>query len=94
MFTRAPLLCHFDLMKPIQVESDASAITLGAILTQLHEGCWHPVMYMSKKLKGAEQNYDTPDAELMAIVEAFRKWRHYLAYAHEPTEVLTDHLNH
>lgn len=30
----------------------------------------------------------------MAIVESFRKWRHYLAYAKAPVQVLTDHLNH
>ncbi|KPM33885.1 hypothetical protein AK830_g12686, partial [Neonectria ditissima] len=38
--------------------------------------------------------YSTPDSELLAIEEAFRTWRHYLAYADTQIEVLTDHLNH
>ena len=41
-----------------------------------------------------ELRYNTPDAELLAIVEAFRKWRHYLAYILYSIEVLTDYLNH
>lgn len=35
-----------------------------------------------------------PRGELLAITEAFRQWRHYLAYTETKTTVLTDHLNH
>lgn len=93
-FTEAPLLRHYDPELPTRVETDASGYALGAILTQLSEGRWHPVAFMSKKLVGAELRYDTPSSELMAIVVSFRTWRHYLAYLDEPVEVLTDHLNH
>ena len=94
LFTRAPLLQHYDPSLPTRVESDASAFAIGAILSQLKGGRWHPVAFFSRKLKGAELRYDTPDAELMAIVGAFRVWRSYLAYVQEPVQVMTDHLNH
>ena len=39
----------------------------------------------------AETWYETHDDELLAIVEAFKTWRHYLeGYKHEVI-VLTDH---
>jgi hypothetical protein len=43
------------------------------VLTQLHQGRWHPVAYLSKKLQNAELRYNTPKAELFAIVHAFNK---------------------
>jgi transposase InsO family protein len=94
LFGRAPFLRHYDPALPIRVETDASAFAIGAILSQLWEGRWHPVAFLSRKLHGAELRYDTPDAELMAIVEAFRVWRPYLAYVQDSVQVLTDHLNH
>jgi transposase InsO family protein len=94
LFGRAPFLRHYDPTLPIRVETDASAFAIGAVLSQLWEGRWHPVAFLSRKLHGAELRYDTPDAELMAIVEAFRTWRPYLAYAQDSVQVLTDHLNH
>ncbi len=41
----------------------------------------------------AELNYGGPDQEMLAIVEAFKGWRHYLEATAEPTLVLTDHQN-
>ena len=38
-------------------------------------------------------NYGTPDQEMLAIVEAFKHWRHYLEGSKYPVEVLTDHQN-
>lgn len=93
-FAIAPILQHFDPALPICLETDASAFAIGAILSQLHGDRWHPVAFLSRKLAGAELRYDTADAELLAIVEAFRAWRHYLSYTQHQVVVLTDHLNH
>ena len=40
-----------------------------------------------------ELNYDVHDKELLAIFEAFKKWRHYLKGTPAPVEVFTDHKN-
>jgi len=39
------------------------------------------------------QHDNVYDKELLAIVEAFKKWRHYLEGAVTPVEVITDHKN-
>ena len=41
----------------------------------------------------AERGYETHDAELLAIVMAFKQWRHYLEGSRYPIEVITDHNN-
>src|SRR5204862_3821500 len=56
-------------------------------------GLWHPVAFWSHKFAGAELNYSTPDQEMMAIVCAFERWRHYLEGSEHPVEVLSDHQN-
>jgi hypothetical protein len=43
------------------------------------------VASFSRKLAPAEINYDTGDKAALAIVEAFRTWRHYLEGAQHPT---------
>ena len=67
LFTRAPILRHYDPELPLRIETDASAFAIGAILAQLHGDRWHPIAYMSKKLQGSELRYNIPDAELIAI---------------------------
>ena len=47
----------------------------------------------SRKMIPIETWYETHDGELLAIVEAFKTWKHYLeSYKHEVL-VLTDHNN-
>ena len=38
----------------------------------------HMICYETRKLKDHENNYDTHDLELAAIVHALKMWRHYL----------------
>src|SRR5207244_2231230 len=52
---------------------------------------WHPVAFWSRKMILAERNYETHDAELLAIVMSFKHWRHYLEGAKFPIVVITDH---
>ena len=62
----------FDTKKPVQVETDASDLAIGACLTQEHNGKRHLVAYYSRKITLAEQNYEIYDKELLAIVVALR----------------------
>ena len=41
----------------------------------------------------AETRYDAHDKELLAIVESFKRWRHYLEGSCRPVKVLSDHAN-
>ncbi|KAF8750267.1 hypothetical protein RHS01_09459 [Rhizoctonia solani] len=92
--TNAPVLCHADPSKPYFLETDASGAALGSILSQRQEdGRLHPLGFLSESFKGAEQNYDTHDKELLAIIRSFEYWRIFLEGTLHPVTVFTDHRN-
>ena len=101
-FTKAPILRHFDPECHIRIETDASGYAIGGVLSQLtsdhltsdqDQGQWHPVAYFLRKMIPAETRYETHNGELLAIVEAFKTWRHYLEGCKYEVLVLTDHDN-
>ena len=108
-FIKVPILQQFDPKSYIQVETDASGYTIGRVLSQLNLdsnassndsnanksnfGQWHSVAYFSRKIIPAETRYETHDVELLAIVEAFKTWRHYLKGCKHKVLVLTDYNN-
>ena len=94
-FTEAPILHHFDPERYIRIETDASGYAIGGILSQLtpESGQWHPVAFFSRKMIPAETRYETHDQELLAIVEAFKTWRHYLEGCKFEVLMLTNHNN-
>ena len=79
-FTEAPILQHFDPEQYIRVETDVSGYAIGRVLSQLTNdvGQWHPMAYFLCKMIPAKTRYKTHDGKLLAIVEAFKTWRHYL----------------
>jgi transposase InsO family protein len=98
-FQEAPLLVHFDPTKQCRVETDASTKAIAGTISQQvssPDGTkkhWHPIAFWSRKLQPAERNYTTHDQELLAIVDCFKEWRHYLEGSQHTTQVLTDHNN-
>ena len=94
-FTEAPILHHFDPERYIRIETDASGYAIGGILSQLtpESGQWHPVAFFSRKMIPAETRYETHDQELLAIVEAFKTWGHYLEGYKLEVFMLIDHNN-
>ena len=49
--------------------------------------------FFSYKMIPAETRYKTYDGELLAIIEAFKTWRHYLEGSRHEVFVLTDYNN-
>jgi len=93
-FLSAPVLTHWIPDSPIIVETDASDYAIAAILSIiLPNGEIHPVAFSSRTLSASELNYDTHDKELLAIFDAFKKWRHYLEGSGSPIDVVMDHKN-
>jgi hypothetical protein len=95
MFSKAPILIHFDPSNPIVLETDASDYAIAAILSQISpsDGDIHPVAFHSRSMQPAEVNYEIYDKELLAIFEAFKVWRPYLEGARHTILVLSDHKN-
>jgi len=92
-FRTAPILAHFYPERETVIETDASDFALGAILSQFQDKRLHPVAFHSRKLNSSKRNYEIHDKELLAILEAFMEWKHYLYSADKPITVYTDHQN-
>ncbi|QRW19694.1 Retrotransposable element Tf2 protein [Rhizoctonia solani] len=92
--TNAPVLCHANPTKPYFLEMDALGAALGSILSQQQEdGRLHLLGFLSESFKGAEQNYNTHNKELLAIIRSFEYWRIFLEGMAHPITVFTDHWN-
>ena len=92
--TSEPILIGADLSKMYEVETDVSDYALGGKIGQRDEnGVLHPIAFFSRELHGPELNYQMHDKELMVIIEACNKWRHYLGGAQQQVRVYTDHKN-
>src|SRR6266571_5144176 len=89
-----PVLLFPQLTEPFEMEVDASAIAIGAVLNQKgQDGKTHPVAYYSELFSTPERNYDVYDRELLAIVKALRQWRTYLLGSPHQITIYMDHSN-
>ena len=78
------VVCVVDETAPFQVETDASEFALAATLSQKGR----PVAFISRTLSKTEQKHSAVEKEAAAIVEAVRKWKHYLTGKH--STLITD----
>jgi len=79
-----------DPNQPFTLETDASDLATGAVLSQKDsKGTLRPVAFLSKKLNRHELNYAVHEKETLAVIHAIEKMRHFLIGTH--TEVITDH---
>ena len=99
LFTSAPILRMFDPQLRTRIETDASGFIIKAVISQLFHNVfygrsdWHPITFYSRKMSGAERNYEIHDSELLAIVAAFKEWRQYTEGSLYTVEILCDHKN-
>lgn len=82
---KATQLVHYDLNKPVVIETDASLKGLGAVLLQ--DG--QPVRFLSKSLTPAETEYSGIERELLAVLFACEKL-HVYTFGRE-VSINTDH---
>jgi len=87
----APILILPDPKLPFTVTTDASEYAIGAVLSQNQGKGEQPIVYESRKLTSAEQNYPIHEKELLAIIHAIRLWRPYLEG--QKFTVVTDHAS-
>lgn len=84
-----PVLITPDFKKEFVVQTDASDVGLGAVLSQEVGGEEHPVTYLSRKLSPAERNYSIVERECLAIKWALESLKYYLLG--RSFRLITDH---
>ena len=79
-----------DFDKDLTLETDASRLGLGAILSQYQDDKkLHPIAYVSQSVSTSEANYSITDLETLAVVWAVTYFRYYL-YGHN-VNIFTDY---
>ena len=88
-------LTYFDKNAPTKIVTDASPVSLGAVLVQEQDSAWTPVCYASRSLTGCEQRYSQTEKEALGVVWACDRF-HVYVYGmkfvvetdHKPLEVI------
>ena len=88
--TEAPVLAFPQFGRPFLLETDASGVGLGAVLSQVQDDSTNrPIAYASRTLQPHERNYGISELEALGVVWGIKHFRHYI-YGHQCT-VYTDH---
>jgi len=65
---------------PCILDTDASDVAVGAVLSQMVDGVDKPIGYFSRVLNGTQRNYCPTRRELLAIITSLQHFRHNLLF--------------
>lgn len=82
LLTEAPLLAYPRETGEFILDTDASDVGIGAVLSQVQDGEERVIAYGSKSLEKAERNYCITRRELWAVVHFVEHYRHFLIGRH------------
>ena len=92
LLTEAPILGYPTADDPFVVDTDASLVGVGAVLSQTQDSKAKVISYFSHRLYKAESNYCVTRRELLAVIKALREFHPYLFG--RPFTPCTDHAAH
>lgn len=85
----APVIARPNFNLPFVIQTDASNVGLGAVLSQTIDDKKHVICFASRSLSAAEKNYSTTEKECLTVIWAISKFRAYVEGYH--FLVITDH---
>ena len=86
-----PILAYPTRTDKFVLDTDASKLAIGAVLSQVQNGVERVIAYGSKTLNKAERAYCTTKRELLAVVHFVQQYRPYLTG--RPFTIRTDHAS-
>jgi len=86
-----PVLASPQPGKPCILDTDASDVAVGAVLSQVSDGEERPIAFFSRMLGRSQQSYCATRHELLVVILALQYFSHYLL----GTQVIlcTDHAS-
>ena len=92
------ILVYYNLKLSIQIETDALRAAVLKALLQLKKNAWdqihwHSVAFWFCKMMSAKCNYNTENAEMLAIVMTFKHWQHYMKEIKHVITVIINYAN-
>jgi len=90
-FAEMVTLANLQPDQTFVLDTDASDVALGAILSTTVDGVERPITFFSRVMNSAQRNYCATRRELLAVIAGLQHFRHYLVGA---TVILrTDHYS-
>ena len=78
LLTRAPVLAYPLIGSPFILDTDASGVGIGAVLSQIQGGEERVIAFGSRSLSKAERNYCAARRELWAVIYFTEHYKHFL----------------
>ena len=91
LLLKEPVVAYPDFSVPFRLYTDASNISLGAILTQKQEGRERIICCTGRTFNKSEQNYSATKKECLAVVWGIKNFCNYLIANH--LKVYTNHYS-
>ena len=93
-FINSTVLKHAESNLSYVIKMNASNCEIKEMLLQIDKNNKKRlIVYHSKKMIEAEQNYDIHDKELLAIVDALKKWKVQLKETKHQVQMMSNHKN-
>jgi len=61
---------------PCILDTDASDVALGGVLSQMVDGVERPIAFFSRVMNSAQRGYCTTRRELLAVIASLQHFRH------------------
>ncbi|GBL86854.1 Retrovirus-related Pol polyprotein from transposon 17.6 [Araneus ventricosus] len=90
ILSKEPVLCLYNPKSETEIHTDASIDSFGACLLEksIVDNDLHPVYYTSRKTSDTDRKYSSYELEVMAVIEALKKFRPYVLGI--PFKIVTD----
>ena len=76
---------------PFNIDTDASKVSLGAVISNVVDGVERPIVYSSRVLTKTEMMYSTTKREALAVIQALKWYKNYIWGL--PFIIRTDHAS-